>query len=431
VFARARWRLVGAYTAIIAIVLVTLGGAVFVLFQRNLYADVDGPMQFTARLYAEAYGQNSVYAAGSCWIPPPTVAPRLGESAQDDQLSIIDCNHASVTTSDALYPTGVYPRGVNQALNGITTVVTTKLDSHYWRVFTIPITPRNGERPVGVVQFFRIVDNQVHEQERLAQVLIGGSIAGLILAGVAGFFLAGRTLSPIRVAFDRQRKFIADASHELRTPLTLIRSSAEMVSTSAQNLEPEDAELLEDIVSEVDRMSKLVTDLLTLARVDNSQVVLDVDPVDMAELATQVNQDIEQLAKQKNVAARVHAGEPTLVIGDELRLRQLLLILLDNAVKYTSPGGTIETSVGRENGHVSLTVTDSGVGISQDALPHVFERFYRADGARTHETGGAGLGLSIARWIVQAHHGEIVIQSKPGKGTVVTVDLPVAGKREV
>jgi signal transduction histidine kinase len=431
VFTRARWRLVGAYSAIIAIILISLSVAVFILFQQNLYADVDHPLQAVGKRYAAKFGPASAYTAGSCVVQIPAFLPGLPESAYYDQVSVVACNHVSVYATDSFHPNGIFSQGINEALGDRTSLQTVHVEGHYYRVYTIPFRPDRGSRPVGAVQVFRNVDNQVEELERLTQVLIGGGLVGLVVAGIAGFFLAGRTLSPIRVAFDHQRKFIADASHELRTPLTLIRSSAEMVSTSADNLQPEDAELLDDIMSEVDRMSRLVSDLLTLARVDNSQVTLDVDPVDVSELATQVNQDIEQLAKQKSVTTSVQAQAPMLVIGDELRLRQLLLILLDNAVKYTKPGGTIETSVGRENGHVSLTVADSGVGISQDALPHVFDRFYRADGARTHEAGGAGLGLSIAHWIVQAHHGEIVIRSKPGKGTVVTVELPVAGKHEV
>ena len=430
-FTRARWRLVGAYTAIISVILIGLGGTVFIFFNQNLYSDVDGPMQSTAISWAEQFAAQSRYLAGSCIVGTPVTLPSIGASAQDDQVTIVDCNHHSITSTNSFYPLGVSPHGLEEALEGHQAVETTKFAGHYWRVFTTPIIPHQGDQPVGAVQFYRLVDIQVHEELLLAQLLIAGAIISVVLAGLSGFFLAGRTLLPIRVAFDHQRKFIADASHELRTPLTLIRSSAEMVSTSAEKLPPEDAELLQDIVLEVDRISTLVTNLLTLARVDNSQVTLDVDPVDVSELATQVNQDIEQLAKQKDLSTTVRASEPIIVIGDELRLRQLLLILLDNAVKYTSPGGTIETSVGRENGHVSLIVTDSGVGIPQDALPHVFDRFYRADDARTHETGGAGLGLSIAQWIVHAHHGQIVIKSKPGHGTEVTVDLPVAGKLEV
>lgn len=428
-FARARWRLVAAYSAILGVILIGLSFAVFTIFQDGLYNEVDQALETNASTYAATLADHAQITPGSCVIVP--VLPQL-EVAETTYYSVIDCNRQSVV-SNWTYPTGVVPADMIRAMSNHTIIRTMQRDNNYWRVYSAPIEfgrpPRTSV--IGAVQFYRPVDAQVNAVHRLELVLIGGGVGALAVAGIAGLFLAGRTLAPIRAAFDRQRKFIADASHELRTPLTLIRSSAEMVmTTSADRLDPEDGELLDNIVEEVDRLSQLVNDLLTLARADNAQIQLEPGPVDLAELVSQTHRDIEPLGRQKNLRNVVSDSDPQIVIGDELRLRQLLLILLDNAIKYTNSGGTVETSVARHDGRVEVTVRDSGVGISQAALPHVFDRFYRADGARTHEGGGAGLGLAIAAWIVRAHQGKIKISSTPGTGTQVTIELPAPTPRQ-
>jgi len=427
VFNRARWRLVAFYCAILAIIFVGFGITVFTLFQQNMYVDVDRSLGNETSLFQAYFGNNATSAGNPCLIRRLSNLPTVDQSGPAPDWTVVNCRGRAVQ-SNAFYRNGIYAHGIAEALRNRASIATVTHDDHYWRVATLPIYQRAiPTLPVaGAIQFYGPVDGQIDQLHRLESVLVGGAVVGLILAGSAGFFLAERTLSPIRVAFDRQRQFIADASHELRTPLTLIRSSAEMVTQTAANLEAEDAELLEDVISEVDRMSRLVSDLLTLARVDNSQIDLKEAPVDISQVARDAHADVQPLASKKDLSSNLSAGEPEIVAGDDLRLRQLLLILLDNAIKYTPAGGEVRTEVVRQNGHVAVTVSDSGPGIPESAIPHVFERFYRADGARTHEGGGAGLGLSIADWIVRAHGGKIQIKNRPQGGTCVTVVLPLA-----
>ena len=196
--------------------------------------------------------------------------PGIGEWVKDDKVSVLDCNHKSITTSDAFYPDGVSPQGVDEALAGKTT--DDRVGGHYWRVYTVPIRPLGGNRPVGAVQFFRVVDNQVHELNHLGQVLIGGGIASLIIAGIAGFFLRGPHALPHQNRIRGSAKVYcgritraADATH----PHPQQRRDG--VDVREQPGTRRCRRLLQDIVTEVDRMSTLVTDLLTLARVDNSR----------------------------------------------------------------------------------------------------------------------------------------------------------------
>jgi len=232
---------------------------------------------------------------------------------------------------------------------------------------------------------------------------------------------------PIRIAFRRQQDFVADASHELRTPLTLIRANAEMIARHPELPVSANADLLEDILAETDRLSRLVNDLLVLARADAGQEGLNIVDLALDDLVRETARQFASLAEKRGLTLSVFANQPVKVRGDVAKLRQLLVILLDNAVKYTPAGGEITVRCQRSPSGgrlpVTLTVSDTGPGIAPEHLPHIFERFYRADKARTHD-GGAGLGLAIAHWIVTAHKGKIQATSTLGQGTTFTVQLP-------
>ncbi|MBX6378393.1 MAG: HAMP domain-containing protein [Clostridia bacterium] len=227
-------------------------------------------------------------------------------------------------------------------------------------------------------------------------------------------------------ALEAQRRFVADASHALRTPLTTIRGNADLLR-QFPNLSPEDrAATVAQIHAEAERMSRLVNALLALARTDADQP-LRKSRVDLAPLVREVVAEATALARGQRLSAAV--GGPVEVLGDPDALHQLVLILVENAVQYTPPGGRIDVRLAAENGEARLQVSDTGTGIAAEDLPHIFERFYRADRARRR--GGTGLGLAIARGIVERHGGAIEVESTAGVGTTFTVRLPLAGDRGV
>lgn len=229
-------------------------------------------------------------------------------------------------------------------------------------------------------------------------------------------------LGSLGTAYAAQQRFASDASHELRAPLTILQANLELLRRTPQLSTQERAHALAEASAEAERLARLVADLLILARADAGQTIRR-KPVEL----DRVLMDVLGEARHLTQGQRLEIGElvPMQLRGDADRLKQLLLVLVDNAIKYTPAPGRIGLSLRRENGHVRLTVRDSGVGISAEALPHVFERFYRADPARSRDPGGTGLGLSIAHWIVQQHGGEIALESEPGRGTTVSVALPV------
>jgi signal transduction histidine kinase len=255
-------------------------------------------------------------------------------------------------------------------------------------------------------------------------VLLGGGGAALVLATAGGFLIAGRALRPIRAAMDRQNTFVADASHELRTPLALIRTSAELLKRHPAQSVQANMESVDDVIRETDRLSNLIGQMLNLARADADRAQLDIVDVDMGELTADVVRQMRLLCNPDRIRLDMGANGTLQLKGDTPRLRELLLILIDNAIKHGDPEGPIEVALHHASGKVLLQVSDHGRGIPQHALPHIFDRFYRVDKARSREKGGSGLGLAIAKWIVDAHEGTIRIDSTVGTGTTVTVELP-------
>jgi signal transduction histidine kinase len=275
-----------------------------------------------------------------------------------------------------------------------------------------------------------LIGESVQPQEAALSLLLKLllSIGGVALlgAGVGGLFLANRALEPARQAWSNQQRFIADASHELRTPLTLLRADAEVLLRGRDRLDAEDAALLEDIVVESNRMARLSNNLLTLARLDNTSLHREHEVVNLVELAQRGTRRIQALADQKDITLHVEDVGTPYVIGDPLLLEQALLVLLDNAMKYSYSGGHIIVRTKTKDEHALLEVSDNGVGIDPEHLSHLGERFYRVDKARSREAGGTGLGLSIARSIAITHSGSLSFSSVPEHGTTVTLALPLA-----
>ena len=227
-------------------------------------------------------------------------------------------------------------------------------------------------------------------------------------------------------SFAALRRFTADASHELKTPLTVLRAGVERAITTP-NLPQETLATLEETFQVIQRMTELVDALLTLARADEGIAPLHREPVDLREIVEELRETGELLAEDSGVRMEVAtAPEPMVVSVDATRIRQLILNLLTNAVKYTPAGGMVRMQLGSANGRIMLSVADTGSGIAPGDLPHIFDRFWRADSARTRtgERPGAGLGLAICKWIAEAHGGHIDVVSRPGRGTTFTVSIP-------
>src|SRR5688572_20018052 len=233
------------------------------------------------------------------------------------------------------------------------------------------------------------------------------------------------TLMRLESSFDQMRRFTADASHELRTPLTAMRSVGE-IGLRGRRDPAAYREVIGSMLEEVDRLSLLVDRLLTLSRADSGDSILSRDRVDLCELAEEVTTQLGVLAEEKQQSLTVEADGPSVCLGDRMVLRQALLNLVDNAIKYSPAGGRIAVRVSTTPaGMAVLDVSDTGPGIPIDLRPRVFDRFYRADRSRSRENGGGtGLGLSIARWAVEVNGGQLTLENSEGPGATFRITLP-------
>lgn len=332
-------------------------------------------------------------------------------------------------------------------------------------VYALPLI-RNG-LPLGTVMVGRSLRFMDSALDRLLFLLLFLSGGGLLLAAAVGATLAKVALSPIdritrtarqisaeglhrrinlkgpddevtrlanafdemldrlKTGFQREQRFTADVSHELRTPLTIIKGTAEVTLRSDTASQQEYREALQSINTEADRMTNIADSLLTLARADAGQQHLKMNMANLGDLIEGVVRKFVPLASKKRIVFETGIMACLWVNGNEARLQQLVGNLIQNAIKYTPPGGRIDVLLEKDEDLAKLSVVDTGVGIPEDDLPHIFERFYRVDQTRSRAEGGSGLGLSIAKWIVAAHNGRIEAHSDPVKGTTFIVRLPL------
>jgi len=416
-FISIRWRLVAWTMLILGLILVLLGATVYVALSRSLTDEVDRNLQTSSQQALPAL-------LGSPGFDQPGRQqngrePLGGRTGYRGGVFVLH-----------LGPTGQVLANPQQvSIAGVTWPVPTDRDP---ALATITL----NDEPTRVLVLrapdadLLIVGQSLQPEQTalrfLLVVLVAGGALGLLLVLGGAWFLSGRALVPIQQAFQRQQEFVADASHELRTPLTVLRSATDLLNQARGEPLERNGELFDDVRTEIARVQRLTQDLLTLARSDSGELELMTAPVDLATLAADVVRRITPLAQAKGVHLELHAEADTAAVeADPERLQQVLLILLDNAIKHTPAQGRVAVQVSHHGPlHAQVLVEDSGSGIAAEDLPRIFDRFYRADKARSD--GGTGLGLAIAKMLVEAHGGHLVLTSTRGVGTLVTVSLPFA-----
>ena len=425
------------YTTVLVVTLAVLGGMLYYGAHRELFArPVAGMARGQAEFIARDWQQ---YPAIPCQPPPPFNVPISKDPGAAPRPRVrtptyIACLDAQgrllaatiLPVADVGRPPDAFLTGtlVPEALRrgeAEDRVEVEDLGPVYRYARVVPSATSAGV--LGVVMVGRPITEQVNALALLRNLLLLTAGLSVLVATVGGLFLTNRALQPARLAFERQQSFIADASHELRTPLTLIRADAEVLLRQRTRLDPRDAALVDDIVTESAHVDRLTSSLLTLARLDANRFHLDTDAVDLSVIAASAARRLRSFAAEKGLAVTEQLTPHMIVLGDGEALEQVAVILLDNAIKYTPAGGTITIRTARVDGRADLMVEDTGIGIPAEHVPHLGERFYRVDKARAREAGGAGLGLAIAFRIAEAHGGAVQITSAPGRGTSAVLSL--------
>ena len=333
------------------------------------------------------------------------------------------------------------------------------------RLYSVPLKNAYGQT-IGGLQLALNVSKDLATLTQLRRIVLSVGLAGGVAAVIGGLYASSRALRPIVQSWQEQQRFVADASHELRTPLTVMAANLDVVFSHSGETILDNLEWLANTREEISRLSRLTNHLLTLARADSNQVVLDVQPVDLFDIVRDVHESFAILAEAKGIQfpaptvfpAKSGSGDRTVALesaqangafgasddantvlvmetdavresrpfacyGDAARLRQLIVILVDNAIKYTPENGRVSLTLTQRRNVLKVAVSDTGIGIPSSQQKLIFGRFYRSDEARTLSSAGAGLGLSIARFIVTMHRGKISVTSTPGKGSTFTVFL--------
>jgi heavy metal sensor kinase len=459
-----RAKLLVWYLGIAAAVLMAFAIAIYVYLSRGLLQTIDTSLWNQADRIAQATGHPSaneeVSQPGVLILAPQFVSVLDRDGKVTDQ--IVDAEGHEVPIIK-----GALDRAIAEWKPQYDEVEISPRERA--RVITWPSRDEDGET------FFVVVGQSLRElqlaQRELLILLAIANPGALLLASLGGLWLANKALQPVdrltraaerigrgdlseRVeeprtndeigrlaatfnemidkldsAFERERRFTADASHELKTPLAILRGEIEV--TLRRDRSTDDYKrVLESCLEEIDRLTKLADDLLTLARSDSGEKLLESVPVNLDQLAAEARDYLRPLAEAAGVDLSYQTpAEEVLIEGDPKRLEQLLINLLDNAIKYTGPGGSARLAIGVEDSSALIEISDTGRGIPAEAVPHIFERFYRQSDPRDSRVAGFGLGLAISKWIVDGHGGSIEVESREAHGSRFRVRLPLSQSR--
>ena len=450
-----RLRLTLLYSALMGLILVVFGTAVFMLVNVLLVNQVDEMLATEAMDVIEVTRVDSIGELDLISLPPLDMAANA-------YVQVWNRNGVMITASSGL-------KSLDQPLDpyGLTVVTPTYREntiySYHLRVLSVPV--KVGERLIGVLQVATPLTVADATRQELFSIMLGSALVAVLQAALISWILLSRALSPLEAIadtvdqinraddlsrripyrqqsedeisdlvesfnqtlerletlFTSQQRFLADVSHELRTPLTVIKGNVDLM----RRMKKIDDESLTSIDQEAGRLTRLVGGLLLLAQAESGKLTLNLRPVELDVLLVEVFQELRVLAGSK---VHVHLKEidQLQVKGDRDRLKQVLLNLAANAIQYTPQDGDVYISLAKVGDQARIVVRDTGPGIPSEDLPHIFERFYRAEKSRTRSrASGFGLGLSIVHWIVEHHNGRIDVESKEGKGTTFMIWLPL------
>ncbi len=418
-----RLQLAAWYTIAFAALLLLTGAVFYQYLEHSLEASVDTDLQLRAQQLAGGL----VLRNGTLTLRDVTAAlPGFGTATQGLGASSADVNQGALVRLLDAHRTLLGETPAFRALRVPAASVTQPLQGSPWQGTVLSTSDQAGSYWLAARSFApiqrlaetarKIKAGDVHQRVPVPPVRDEVQYLAVTL---------NEMLDSLDQSFSRQRRFVADASHELRTPVAVIRNKADVALLQPRN-QDEYCKVLRDIHAETKRLSHLISDLLALARGDEGQARFEREAVRLDWLVESVTANAEGLAQEHGIQLSVQAPQPVTMIGDEARLIQVIMNLLDNAIRYTNFGGQVRVSLTAISSEARLAVHDTGIGIAPEHLPHIFERFYRADPAR-RRTGGSssGLGLAIVEWIVRAHGGAVVVESEVGRGSCFTITLPL------
>ena len=400
---------------IMAVILLGFLVVLNVLFYAFGYSSIDTRSSYQAQVFIDEHqsAEDHAYGLSTSFIPVLYIKTTDGEL-----LNLHPTNEIPAADIAVLLARDI-PLGDS----------TVSIDGRYYRMHRelrdATIVEGDATYPIEELLLLRDVTKEVAPRRSLIVISVITYLASLVVMIPVGYFMAKRSVAPIRDAWERQRQFSADASHKLKTPLAVMLANIEMVLRHPEHQVAEEAPALETCLEHAYKMRNTLSDLLTLTQAEDSMVDHMCTVVDLGDVVEQMYESLGQLAVQQGVELKVNTDEGALVLGDSDRLEELVTVFVENAIQYTRPGGTVSISCRPEGKWVVLVVEDTGIGMEPEAVAHAFDRFYRSERARQINPKGTGLGLPIAQWIAGRHGGRIDIASETDKGTTIRVMLPL------
>jgi two-component system, OmpR family, manganese sensing sensor histidine kinase len=424
-FQNLRARLLLSYLAVMATILSVFGTGVYVVFSRNLNRQLNDRLITLAQSATPSF--TAVRDNGSQYLNDVLEVPWRDLFNRDRQsLEWFDANGNLIGRKGVIKLNAVPKTGTRDLLQEDPPET---FRTHTLSVF---ISSRSQSEPPSLIGFIRASQSTQElkaAQNQLFWILIFGGMMTLILIGLGGFWLTQKAIEPIEASFQKLKQFTADASHELRSPLTAIKASVDLMRNHPERVHPKDAKKLAAIAGATQQMSHTLEDLLFLARNDANPNITDTHRqrthINIQALLQNCFVLLEPLASDKKITFIAELESEIYLLGDKAQLSRLFSNLLENALQYTSEGGKVSLHLHKHNRVATIEVRDSGIGIASDQIPYVFDRFWRANKARTRREGGTGLGLAIAQTIAQSHGGKITVQSEIDVGSCFQVRLPV------
>ncbi len=459
-----KWKLTLWYGGILALILVTFSSGVYIYFKNSLQKSIDTKIKSIAEVLASSMTEThnqSLFGNFERYLENA-----LGKKPKGKFIQIIDASGKIGARLNDLEAEAVPVSFVTleKALKGEIVYETIETARPRLRMITMPIVEH--KKIISIVQVGSSLEEFEDTMKRLLIIMIISIITSISVTIVVGYFMAKKTMKPVdqirraavnissnnlderidikgrkdelgrlaetfnamisrlKDSFQRINQFSIDVSHELKTPLTILKGETELALRKERTNE-EYKRSMQSNLEEIDRMSRIIDDLLLLSKAETKDIGMNLEKVDLRDLLADVCMNMKLFGENKGVEIVVRELEDIRLVGDELKLRRMITNVVENAIKYGHRGGHVMVSSYKQNGFACVNVEDDGPGISPGDIKYIFDRFYRADRSRKRESG-SGLGLSISKWIAEAHKGSIDVQSRPAAGSVFTIKLPMS-----
>ncbi|MBP7528987.1 MAG: heavy metal sensor histidine kinase [Syntrophorhabdaceae bacterium] len=459
-----KWKLTLWYGGILALILVTFSSGVYIYFKNSLQKSIDTKIKSIAEVLASSMTEThnqSLFGNFERYLENA-----LGKKPKGKFIQIIDASGKIGARLNDLEAEAVPVSFVTleKALKGEIVYETIETARPRLRMITMPIVEH--KKIISIVQVGSSLEEFEDTMKRLLIIMIISIITSISVTIVVGYFMAKKTMKPVdqirraavnissnnlderidikgrkdelgrlaetfnamisrlKDSFLRINQFSIDVSHELKTPLTILKGETELALRKERTNE-EYKRSMQSNLEEIDRMSRIIDDLLLLSKAETKDIGMNLEKVDLRDLLADVCMNMKLFGENKGVEIVVRELEDIRLVGDELKLRRMITNVVENAIKYGHRGGHVIVSSYKQNGFACVNVEDDGPGISPGDIKYIFDRFYRADRSRKRESG-SGLGLSISKWIAEAHKGSIDVQSRPAAGSVFTIKLPMS-----